>query len=231
MPKNQGGDSTPNPESPETNPEADTTEGKAGEVDEEREEENPGVDSTDVGSGDSGTTENSATSSSGSHITFTPQAGTVTFKVNGQDVGDYKAVQAHIEDLESFRDESMAQAKKDFVLQLAEDKKITAPQIDALQAYALELDDEGYAKWKATWDVAAPLQILGEGHGGTGTSNHDRSQTEAMDERAERIERCTNIVKRHLMGGVKDDAIKETPSYKTLLELDPTFSLETLKKK
>jgi ATP-dependent protease ClpP protease subunit len=196
--------------SPETDPQAETTEGQVEEVDKEKEEQQP---------------------PSGPEVPKTENKNTAngdfkfTFKVNGQAVNDLAAVQNHITALEQWRDETQTQARKDFVTQLAHDNKIAATQIDALTAFALALtDSDQYEAWKGTWDSAVALPMLGT-HGGAGTSNHDGTNTHAGAEAADELTLKKDIVTQHKRSGMKNEAIMQTDSYKRLMELDPTFKL------
>lgn len=201
--------------SPETDPNAQTTEGTSSEADKEKEEQtNPagGPEATppapEPENKQVGQPQNSNTGTQ-----------TFTFTVNGQPTTDMAAVQARLDMLEQFRNETLNEARKDFVKQLAADNKIGAPQIDKLTAYALSLNDEGYAAWKATYDDAAPLAMLsykgGSGDGGSAETNPAFAEAE----------QCKEIVQQHKLGKMSNEQIMQTQSYKRLMELDPTFKL------
>lgn len=194
-----------NPASPEVNPDAQTTEGQAEEVQKER-DDNPGAVPPP---------ENKVTTS---------ETGRPVFVVGGERVDDPKVVQSRLDMLENFRNETMRQSRVDFVQQLATDNKIMQPQVETLTNYALELNDKGYEAWRKTWDVAAALPMLAGTHA-EGTSNHAGSQTEAVDSRANEIEVRKEIVTQHRLGGMSEEKIMQTSSYKRLIELDPTFKL------
>ena len=145
-----------------------------------------------------------------------------SFKIGNQVVTDPKAVQAHIDSLETFQNETMIAGRKAFVAGLATSNKIAASQITDLEEFALDLTDKQYEKWTASWNVAGSLPALGShvggGDGGTGEPG-------ATDAKAEEIENCKAIVRQHKLGNMQPDQIKNTASYKRLLELDPDFKL------
>jgi ATP-dependent protease ClpP protease subunit len=145
-----------------------------------------------------------------------------SFKIGNKVVTDPVAVQAHIDNLETFQTETMVAGRKAFVAGLATSNKIAASQITDLEEFALGLTDEQYEKWTATWNAAGSLPALGShvggGDGGTGEPG-------ATDAKAEEIEKCKAIVRQHKLGNMQPDQIKATDSYKRLLELDPDFKL------
>ena len=207
----EGTPQTVNPESPEVNPDAQTTEGTAGEVDEEKEEQQaPAV--SDPGN----------TASGGNMtVTFGADQG-VTFTINGAPVTDPKQVQNHVKMLEDFRDETLKDAKRQFVQTLARDNKIMASQIDKLTEYALSItDDAQYVAWRDTWEGSAPHNMMSAGKGVDGVTNPDGNPPEESTE----IDKCKGVVRQHQLSGMKQEAIMETKSYKRLMELDPTFKL------
>lgn len=157
-------------------------------------------------------------------VTMTGPHSQPTFKLQGQDTTDFQAVQNRLDVLENFRTEAIKQGKVDFVTQLAAENKIGAPQIDSLTEYAMGLDDEGYAKWKATWNVAAPLQMLTDKPGSAGT-NHSSQQTAAEEKASEKIETLKAVIRQHQLTNMAPEKIMQTPSYKALMELEPTFKL------
>lgn len=193
-----------NPASPEVNPETQSTEGGTAEEVQKERNDNPGTVQSPPGSAGNSTT------------------GTFTFTVAGSQTTDFQAVQNRLTMLETFRTETLKQAKVDFVNKLATDNKIIAPQIDAMLNYANSLDDAGYEAWKATWDGAAALPLLGSGHGGGGTSNHAGSGTQAANDE---LEIARETVMHHKAGGVTPEKIMQMDSYKKLMALDPNFKL------
>jgi ATP-dependent protease ClpP protease subunit len=205
-----------NPASPEINPDADTTEGDAGEVAEEREEESSPGAVPNPATGEQGQVENKAT--------VNMEAGTVKFTANGQ-VHEMSIAQAatQLAVLTEFRNESLTQARKDFVTQLAVDNKILAPQIEKMTAYALSLSDDGFDAWKDTWD-GVPGHTMLENKT-SGTTNHSQPQSEVREESAAQVEIDREIVQHHKRSGMSEESIKKTDSYNRLIVADPTFKL------
>lgn len=150
--------------------------------------------------------------------------GQFTFTVQGQPTTDFTAVQNRLNFLEEFRNESIKSGKISFVDSLAKDNKILASQVEKLRAYALSLSDEGYAAWKDTWDGSPALPMLAGSHA-EGTTNHAGSQTEAADAVAAELEIKKGVVNQHRLSGMSEDQIKNTQSYKRVMELDPNFKL------
>lgn len=146
----------------------------------------------------------------------------VTFTMNGGQVSDLTAVQNHIDGLELFRRETLENARKGFVAQLATDRKIAAPQISDLEEFVLGLTDVQYEKWTATWNVAAPLAALGSHASGVSNPSGDDSPE---TERAAEIQKYKDIVRQHQLGGMSPEAIQRTESYNQLKVLEPDYKL------
>ena len=146
----------------------------------------------------------------------------VSFNVNGGQVTDLNAVQNHISGLEQFRNETLTNARKTFVAQLASDKKIAAPQITDLEEFALGLSDAQYEKWTATWNVAAPLAAL-QSHA-SGVSN-PKGDSDPEDAQTTEIQKYKDIVRQHKLGGMSPEAIAKTDSYTRLKALVPDYEL------
>lgn len=146
----------------------------------------------------------------------------VTFTMNGSQVTDLNAVQSHIDGLELFRNETLTNARKSFVAQLATDRKIAAPQITDLEEFALGLTDTQYEKWTATWNVAAPLAALGSHASGVTNPSGDDTPEDAQ---AAEIQKYKDIVRQHQLGGMLPEAILKTESYNRLKALVPEYEL------
>ena len=125
--------------------------------------------------------------------------------------------------LETFRTETMTNARKRFVEDLASDNKILASQIDKLTVYALSLDDAGYDAWSATYEDAPSLPMLESQN--AGVTNADGSGSHAESVVAQEIKTNKEIIQHHKRTRMTDDQIKQTPSYQRLMELDPTYKL------
>lgn len=140
------------------------------------------------------------------------------FKVYGSDQQDYAAVQAHIDTLEKFRNESIENARKDFVTGLSKDNKILAPQVDALQSFALSLNNDQFSAWKASWD-AAPANSLTSAHTVGDGQPQNSPGTPATDKLADEIKICEQTVAMHRASGLSEASIEKTDSYKRLQQL------------
>lgn len=142
---------------------------------------------------------------------LTPVTGApVQFVVNGQPITDLVAVQRHITVLETSLKESADAGRRAFVVKLADDKKIAAPQIEGLQNFVEKLDNSAYDAWKGTWDLA-PVNPLFAQHGGA-ASTSSQSPTKASDE----IDVLTATVENLRRSGLNDEQIKQTPSFQKL---------------
>jgi ATP-dependent protease ClpP protease subunit len=215
--------------SPATDPDAQTTEGTASDAQEEREDQSatgvPTEGEPAPAAPAAPATPPAPEAQPENKVTVAGPHGQPVFTLNGQQTSDFQAVQTRLDVLENFRDEAVKQSKIDFVVQLATDNKIGAPQIDSLTEYALGLDDAGYAKWKATWDVAAPLQMLGVKHGGAGVTNSNGQQTAEREKTSDQIDILKATIRQHQLTNMAPEKIMQTPSYKALMELEPTFKL------
>ena len=198
---------TTNPASPDTNPEAPTT---SNPEQTEPEKESDPAPETDPAP-EAQPAENRS-------------AAQPTFVLQGRNTTDFKAVQARLNMLEEFRNETLTNSKREFVKRLATDNKIMASQIEKLTNYALSLDDKQYEAWKDTWDGAPGLPMLSGSHA-EGITNSTGTQSQAAAEVADEITVKKEIVAQHKAGGMSNEAIMQTPSYQRLMELDPTFKL------
>lgn len=151
-----------------------------------------------------------------------PQNSVTGVLINGVSVTDPRAIQAHIASLEQFRNESVTQARKDFVAALVRDGKIGAPQAAATETFALSLGAEQYESWTATYEGAVTMSLL-QPHA-DGTSNHSGGPS-ASDAKADRVQVLKDIVNHHRMSGMSGDKVMKTPSYAELMQLEPTFQL------
>ncbi len=150
------------------------------------------------------------------------------FMVNGVQVTDPKAVQAHITTLETAAREQRAAARTSFIENLARPSngsgpKIAATQIESMQALVDTMDDKQYDLWRASWDAAPNVALFGS-HGDTGAGGTPTGT--AAEAAADRLEITKGIVAQHQRAGMKSEAIMATDSYKELMTLEPTFTLD-----
>lgn len=149
----------------------------------------------------------------------TPQASAPhAFMVNGAEVTDFSAVQAHIASLESFRSETIEAGRKDFVKKLVDDGKLSASaeNVSATEAFALSLTGEQFTNWKATMEAAPSNALFGQ-HGVAGGQQKPANSGDTA--RQERISVLQDIVQGHRDSGVPEDKIVTKASYKELQAL------------
>lgn len=168
---------------------------------------------------DSGTQEPPATPPPPSNSAAANAAATspVKFTFGDQVVTDPATAQQLINGLIEYQITMKTTGRKDFVKRLHDEKKIAGPQVKVTEDFALSLSDEGFEAWKATWDGAPALSILqshGPGDGG------EESSPEAQE-----LQTAKEIVARHKAGNMTNEQIKETASYKRILESEPDFKL------
>lgn len=145
------------------------------------------------------------------------------FAVNGLQVTDYTAVQAHINVLERFRADVQEQARKDFVSGLATANKIAASQIPSTEKFAIGLSPEMFEQWKGTWEQAPAQAVFGQ-HGNAVT-NPDNAAQQQADPKEEQYKIWHATVAQFKSAGLKVEAIKNTASYKNLIAAGQTVNL------
>lgn len=146
-----------------------------------------------------------------------------TFTMRGVQTTDQAAVQAHINELEAFYDETRSSNRTSFIASLAEGEapKILATQITAMEELVATMSDKQYEMWVASWDAAPSVGLL-QPHASTGGGQPSGTAAEAA---ADRVEVLKGIVTRHQMASMHPDKIKATDSYKELTRLQPDFTL------
>lgn len=145
----------------------------------------------------------------------------VQFRIAGVETSDHAKVQAHIEaiekrneQLEQFAKDQAEAARKAFVSSLVADRKIVAPQEEAMTALVLTMSDEQYDKFKATYAEAPAISLLAN-HGGSGDPDAGRGESE----KDEAIAVARETVEMHRRAGMTEERIKNTTAYKRLIEL------------
>lgn len=178
---------------------------------------------TSTGTGDTGGTgEGAGGGAPASHSR--PPAGTpFTFRVNGQPVTDFNAVQQHITVLENFRSETSKTNKHSFVDKLVADGKIGANQLDEFKAHVETLDDSGFASFSKLWEKAPKMSILSP-HGfqpnGDGNNNGGGS-TPNLQEQFE-IEKQT--VEQLQRSGMTKEQIEKSSAFQRMTTLQAQLS-------
>lgn len=142
-----------------------------------------------------------------------------TFRVNGAEVSDFSAVQAHISALETFRSETIESARTGFVSQLATDGKIGNPQVESFQALAKGMTDEQFSQFKTGWDQAPKLAVFGQHPGNEGESVDPNNVNPELAE----LETVAEIVENHRRRGASQEEIAELASFKRLQVLQTKY--------
>jgi hypothetical protein len=159
-----------------------------------------------------------------------PEAKQVSFSINGAATTDFAVIQKHITDLErenttlrQFRKEAEETGRENFVNSCIAENKIPASQKDAYISYAKGIDAPTFASWKALMDSTPAMSITGAQ--GAGFSQQTPGATAEPDAKAERISDLKGMISTHSMNNTPVEKIKEMPSYKELIGLDPSFTL------
>ena len=154
-------------------------------------------------------------------VTPAPEVDVVTNRapagvlINGVQVTDLVAIQNHISALEQFASESKASAREQFVENLASEGKMFAAQVDGFKNHVKDLTDDQYASFTAMWENAPKMPALGK----HGNSAHESNVASAEQGTLDRIDTLEAIVKRHRDGGLPENKVIETSSYKELQTL------------
>lgn len=141
------------------------------------------------------------------------QANASAFTLNGQQVTDPAAVQAHINRLEQFVQEARGAARANFVSGLVRTSRVPVTQQDAMVAFANSLNDEQYGQWIATWGSVEQLPLLAN-HGG-GVTNPQGNTTLTASDQA--IADAEAVVKMHELTGMPKEQLAKTASYAKLV--------------
>lgn len=134
-------------------------------------------------------------------------AGLVPVVVNGATFTVPAPVAQQMNVLQASVNESVVAGKKAFVKSLADGKKITAPQVPGLEAYALGLDGPQYDAWKATWDLAPASPVLAQ-HGGTSSSTSAGAASPSAQRKADLEEIVANLGR-----SLTKEQLEKTPSW------------------
>jgi hypothetical protein len=145
------------------------------------------------------------------------------YSVNGSQVTDPAAVQAHITSLEMFRAETVEAGRKSFVSGLAAANKILASQVEGLEAFATSLTPDQFTAWSKTFD-AAPVQPALANHA-AGVTNPGNAAQQPVDEKAMKLDTAREIVANHRRAAMPAEQIKQTKSYKALVAAGETPDL------
>lgn len=144
-----------------------------------------------------------------------------TFTVNGASESNYTAVQAHIEQLEAFRTESISAGRTGFVDQLVAGNKLPAPQAETMKTLVETFTSDQFDAFKASYE-AAPANTLFEKHGdGEGTVTNPDGDTDT-DPAKDQYEVDAEVVSMHKKSGMPEEQIHNTDSYKRMVAFEQT---------
>jgi len=136
-----------------------------------------------------------------------------TFRINGAEAPNIEAVQGHITALETFRAETIANARSAFVVDLATHGRIAATQVDSMKALVATMGDAQYEAFTAAYKDA-PAASLFQQHGTQSPGTHPGGDSVAAE-----IETLEEIVATHRRAGVTEDALKGNASFQRLQTL------------
>lgn len=164
----------------------------------------------------------------GQHAKPTP----FKFRINGGEVENPIAVQAHIDQLEAFARETRDATRKDYVTQLGADGKIAGPQVESMTKLALEMTDDQFADFRTSYDAAPKLGLLAPvptpGDPGGGPTNPFPQTGSAfgfpapgatppgMPQPLSEEDTLRGILEQHRKAGKSSEYIRATPSFKKL---------------
>lgn len=148
--------------------------------------------------------------------TGTPKADNrvVPVVVNGVTAQVPAAVAAHIQTLETFRDETIETARSSFVENLARNNRIAATDIEKTTAWALGLSDEQYDTW-ASMMSGAPASAMFAQHGVTPGDE----QAQVNSDLDQQIADLEQIVANHRRAGMSQEQLETKASYQRLQSL------------
>lgn len=141
-----------------------------------------------------------------------------SFRVNGQTVSDFAAVQLHIDTLEAANVEREKVVRGDFIKSLASAGKISAVQIDALTNHAQGLSPESYASWSASYDAVPASGLFGQYGASGGDSNTSAGGGQQVASPTE-LATLKGVVAMHSRTMTKEQ-LENTDSYKKLQTLE-----------
>jgi hypothetical protein len=139
--------------------------------------------------------------------------GTFQFSINGAATNDFGAVQQHITALETAAQEQADQARREFVSSLASSNRVAATQVESLTAHALSLSGEQYATFRASFEAAPSMSLLGQ-HGNSVTNPNGEG-----DPQSDEVAVLEEIVANHRRAGMTEEKVAKTKSFNRLQEL------------
>ena len=141
-----------------------------------------------------------------------------TFRVNGFEMSDRSAVQAHIDSLEQFRSASIDGERRSFVEGLVRENKILANQASDMTDLSLSMDESQYAKFKSSYQGVGANPLLGA-YGNSVTNISSTSGT-SIDKIRDEISIHEAVIGRHRLAGKPEEWITKCESFRRLTELN-----------
>jgi hypothetical protein len=139
-----------------------------------------------------------------------------TFRVGGEEVNDFAAVQAHIDGLEKFRQEAIDANRVGFLKDLADKRILTAPQVEQFTTMVRTMTDEQFDTFSAAYADAPANPLFGRHDFGVGST-----PTAVLDAEANAImiRDLEAVVDGHRKRNMKQEDIEQTDSWKKLQAL------------
>lgn len=132
-----------------------------------------------------------------------------TFRIAGVETTDFAKVQAHIDALEKFADETRESSRKAFVAGLARNKKIAATQVEPLTTLALAMDEAQFDAFTKAYEAAPELSLFAK-HGDDRRGGDPEAERH-VDDRLTVLEETLAL---HRRAGLSEDKIKQTATYR-----------------
>lgn len=138
-----------------------------------------------------------------------------TFRVNGLDVNDHAAVQAHIDSLEKFRTDTKASLRASFVDDLVTRGKILGPQKEQFSKHVATLDDDQFAAFREMYDGMPAHNLFGRHD--LGQPNGDAA---AAQDAADQVAIARETVAQFRRMGRSEEFIQQQPAWATVQKAD-----------
>lgn len=143
---------------------------------------------------------------------------TMTF-ADGTVVTDAAEAQRRVAVLEQFAADTQTSNRKAFVKHLADEGKILASGMDEIEKFALSLSPETYDSWSASWNAVPKSTVL------QSMATIPSVGASVVKDEADQIKVWEETVTQHQRGGMREEQIKQTASYKNLIAAKPDFKL------
>jgi len=143
------------------------------------------------------------------------------FQMGGGDTSsDFASVQRRLDALNTYVNDVTSKIRVDFVDALVNDEKIGAPQRDDLVVFAESLTTEQFTAFRATYEGAPKLGVLGAKLDDGGKGPDPKSPL------AEEYATAQEVVAHHQRSGMGEDEVQKTDSYKRMIALQEQLDKE-----